>query len=118
MRQSEAHLLSGTGLGNSHGDTEDGVGTKLGLVGGSIEVDQELVDAALVLDVDVLLDDGRGNDRVDVVNGLGDTLTGPLGLVTVTELASLVLTFIFPRVSLIILLILDMLVSIFESVSR
>jgi hypothetical protein len=86
-----SYLLSGTGLGNSQGDTEDGVGTELGLVGGTIEVDEELVDLTLVLDIDVLLDYGGSNGRVDVLDGLGDTFASPLGLVSVTELASLVL---------------------------
>jgi hypothetical protein len=44
----------------------------------------------LVLDVDGLLDEGRGNGVVDVGNSLGHTLTTPLGLVSITELASLV----------------------------
>lgn len=86
------HLLSSTSLGNSQADTEDGVGAKLGLVGGAIEAVEELIDLGLVLDVDALLDQGRGNDSVDILDGLGDTLATPLGLVAVTELASLVLS--------------------------
>jgi len=84
-------LLSGTSLGNGHGDAEDGVGTKLGLVGGSIEVNEELVDLALVLDVDVLLDKGRSDNLVHVLDSLKDALAAPLALVTIAELASLVL---------------------------
>lgn len=86
-----AYLLGSTGLGNGQRDTEDGVGAKLGLVGGGIEVDEELVNLGLVLDVNVGLDQLRANDGVDVLDGLGDTLAGPLGLVTIAELASLVL---------------------------
>lgn len=85
-------LLSGTGLGNSQGDTEDGVGAELGLVGGAIQLDQEVVDSGLVLDVQAGLDQLGGDDCVDVLDGLQDTLAAPLGLVTITELASLVLT--------------------------
>lgn len=66
-------LLGSTSLGNSQTDAEDGIGTQLGLVGGAIQLDEELVDLALVLDVNVLLDDGRSNDLVDVLNGLQDT---------------------------------------------
>lgn len=66
-------LLSGASLGNSQGDTEDGVGTELALVGGSIELVQELVDLGLVLNIDVLLDEGGANDVVDVLDGLEDT---------------------------------------------
>ena len=83
-------LLGGSGLGNGHGDTEDGVGTKLSLVLGSIKLVEESVDGGLVLDVDVLLDQSRGDLLVDVGNGLGDTLATPLALVTIAELASLV----------------------------
>ena len=83
-------LLGGGGLSNGHGDTEDGVGTKLSLVLGSIELVEESVDGGLVLDVDVLLDQSRGDLLVDVGNGLGDTLAAPLALVTIAELASLV----------------------------
>ncbi|KAL2290733.1 hypothetical protein FJTKL_14732 [Diaporthe vaccinii] len=85
-------LLSGTGLGNSQGDTEDGVGAELGLVGGAIQLDQEVVDGSLVLDVQAGLDQLGGDDCVDVLDGLQDTLAAPLGLVAITELASLVLT--------------------------
>ena len=84
-------LLSSTGLGDSQADAEDGIGTELGLVGGSVEVNQELVDLGLVLDINVLLDQSGANDLVDVLDGLEDALAVPLGLVTVTELASLVL---------------------------
>lgn len=65
-------LLGSTGLSNGQTDTEDGVGTKLGLVGRAIELVQELVDLGLVLDVDVLLDESWSNDGVDILDGLGD----------------------------------------------
>jgi hypothetical protein len=87
-----SYLLSRGGLGDSQAHAEDGVGAELGLVGGAIELDEELVDLGLVLDIDVLLDQGRADDRVDVLNGLGDTLATPLGRVAIAELASLVLT--------------------------
>ena len=93
VRLSEIDLRSGGSLGDSHGDTEDGVGTNLGLVGGAIELVKESVNGGLVLDVEVLLEDGGGNCVVDVGNGLGDTLASPLGLVTVAELAGLVLAY-------------------------
>lgn len=65
-------LLSSTGLGNGHADTEDGVGSEVRLVDGAIELVQELVDLGLVLDVDVLLDDGGADRLVDVLDGLRD----------------------------------------------
>ena len=70
----EGHtLLSGGSLGNGKRNTEDGVGTELALVGGSIKLVQELVNLGLVLNVDVLLDEGGANDVVDVLDGVEDT---------------------------------------------
>ena len=100
-------LLCSGSLCDSHTHAEDGIGTKLGLVlavetkstaamagsivvySRSVELVQEGVYGRLVLDVDVLLDKGRGDDVVDVGDGLGDALATPLGLVSITELASL-----------------------------
>jgi hypothetical protein len=83
-------LLGSGSLGNGHGDTEDGVGAELGLVLGAIELVQEGIDSGLVLDVESLLDQSRGNLLVDVGDSLGDTLASPLGLVAIAELAGLV----------------------------
>lgn len=66
-------LLSGTSLGNSQTNTEDGVGTKVLLVGSSIELVEELVNLGLLLHVEVFLDGGGGNDFVDVLNSSEDT---------------------------------------------
>jgi hypothetical protein len=66
-------LLSGGSLGDGQGNTEDGVGTEVTLVGGSIELVQELVNLGLFLNIDVLLDDGGANGLVDVLDGLEDT---------------------------------------------
>jgi len=65
-------LLSSGSLGDGHGDTEDGVGTELGLVLRAVKLVEEVVDGGLVLDVEVLLDEGRGDHIVDVGDGLGD----------------------------------------------
>ena len=83
-------LLSGGGLCDGHGDTEDGVGTKVGLVLCAIELVEESIYGRLVLDVELLLDERGGNGVVDVGNSLGDTLATPLGLVAITELTGLV----------------------------
>lgn len=85
------HLLSGTSLGNGQRDTKDGVGAQLGLVGSAIKLDEEVINGLLVLDVNVLLDELRANDGVDVLNSLQDTLSAPLGLVSIAKLACLVL---------------------------
>lgn len=84
-------LLGSAGLGNSQADTKNSVGTELGLVGGAIEVNQELVNLGLVGDINVLLDEGGADGLVDILDSLKDALATPLGLVTITELASLVL---------------------------
>ncbi|KAI6759168.1 hypothetical protein HG531_013929 [Fusarium graminearum] len=83
----------GTGLGNGQRNTKDGVGTKLGLVGGTIELVEESINSGLVLDIEVLLNQSGGNDGVDVLDSLGDTLAVPLRLVAISELASLVLAY-------------------------
>ena len=66
-------LLGSGSLGHSHRDAEDGVGAKLGLVLGAIELVDEVVNGSLVLDVEVLLDEGRSDHIVDVGHSLGDT---------------------------------------------
>jgi hypothetical protein len=91
------HLLSSTSLGNSQAHAKDGVGTELRLVGGAVKVEEELVNLGLVLDIDALLDERGGDDGVDVLDSLGDTLAEPLGLVAVTELAGLVRTCVYGR---------------------
>ena len=89
------YLFSGTSLGDGETDAQDGIGAQLGLVGGTIELVQEVIDLGLVLDIQVLLDDSRGDSVIDVGDGLEDTLATPLGLVSITELTSLVLTFVY-----------------------
>lgn len=88
----EAYLGGGSSLGNSQRNTKDGVGTELSLVGGAIKLVEESINGGLVLDVKALLDQSGGNDSVDILDGLANTLATPLGLVGITELASLVLT--------------------------
>jgi hypothetical protein len=83
-------LFGSCGLCDSHGHTENSVGSQLLLVLGAIELVQVGIDGGLVLDIDLLLDEGWGNDVVDVADSLGDTLTTPLGLVSIAELAGLV----------------------------
>jgi hypothetical protein len=66
-------LLNSSGLCNSHADTQNGVGTELCLVWGTIERLDELVNLGLVLEVNVLLDQSWSNDIVDIGDGLEDT---------------------------------------------
>ncbi|KAI3494687.1 hypothetical protein L1887_40503 [Cichorium endivia] len=83
-------LLAGTGLGDGDRDTEDGVGAELALVGGAVELDQEVVDLLLRGDGEAGLDELGSDDVVDIVDGLGDALAHPGVLVAVAELDSLV----------------------------
>lgn len=75
-------LLGGGSLGNGQGDTKDGVGTKVTLVGSAIELVQELINLSLVLDVNVLLDESGANGLVDVLDGLEDTYSSENRLIT------------------------------------
>lgn len=86
------HLLSSTSLGDGQRNAEDGVGAEIGLVGSAIESVEERIDLGLVLDINTFLDQSGADSRVDVLNGLGDTLATPLALVAITELAGFVLT--------------------------
>jgi hypothetical protein len=63
-------LLCSCSLCNGETDTKNGIGTKLCLIWGSIKLDQELVNLRLVLNINILLDDSRANDFVDI----GDSL--------------------------------------------
>lgn len=84
-RIGETYLVSGTGLGNGHGDTEDGVGAELALVGGTVKLDEEVIDLLLRGDGDLGVNQSGGNDLVDVLDGLGDTYTIRDGSSTVYE---------------------------------
>lgn len=88
-------LLSSTGLGDSQADTQDGVGTQVALVGGAIELVEELVDLGLVLDVDVLLDEGGADLLVDVGDSLQDTLTYTVSFESIELDISLLFFFFF-----------------------
>jgi hypothetical protein len=66
-------LLSSRSLCNSHADTKNSIGAQLGLVLRSIKLVQELVNFALVLDIDALLDESGSNDIVNVGNSFEDT---------------------------------------------
>lgn len=94
-------LLSSSSFGNSQTDTKNSVGTQLSLVWGTVEVDQELINLGLILNIDVLLDKSWADDVVDVGNSLGNTLSSPLVLVSVTELNGLVLTWNTNTISLV-----------------
>lgn len=76
--ESDAVLFS-TGLGDGDRDTEDGVGTNLGLVRRAVELDEEVVERLLVCDLDAGLLQLRPDDIVDIGNSLGDACWGRKG---------------------------------------
>lgn len=70
MGANVAHLVGGSSLRDSHGDTEDGVSTELALVGGTVELDEEVINLPLGGDGELGVDQSGGNDLVDVLDGL------------------------------------------------
>ncbi len=71
------------GAGGGHGDGEDGVGAKLGLVGGAVEGNHGLVDEALVGGVDAF--ELGSDDGFDVLDRLQNALAHEVRLVAVAE---------------------------------
>ena len=71
--QLRTHLLGSGGLRDSHGHGKDGVGAELGLVGGTIELDHEVVNLLLRGDGELGVDERGSDDLVDVLDGGQDT---------------------------------------------
>ena len=85
----QGQVQSGSGgAGAGQGDAEHGVGAEAGLVGGTVELDEQLVDAGLVEDVHA--QEGFGYLGVDVLHGTGHALAHVTALVAVTQLAGLI----------------------------
>ena len=79
----------GGGVGDGQGDAEDGVGAELGLVGRAVQFDQQrgrVPPARRAFVAENL----RGDDLVDVVDGLEDALAEIAFLVAVAQLDGLV----------------------------
>ena len=84
--QRQARRL-GSGAGNGQRHAQDGVGTELGLVGGTVRGNQRGIDGTLVEGVEA--GDGIGALVVDVLDGLRDALAQIAALVAIAQLASL-----------------------------
>ena len=84
--QRQARRL-GSGAGNGQRHAQDGVGTELGLVGGTVRGNQRGIDGALIEGVEAY--DGIGALVVDVLDGLRDTLAQIAALVAVAQLTCL-----------------------------
>ena len=72
-----SYLLSGTGLSNSQAHAQYSIGSQLGLVLRTVQLDQKFVNFGLILDVEFFFQNGRSNDIVNVGDGLGYTLAIP-----------------------------------------
>ena len=66
-------LLSSSSGGNGDRNTKDGVRAKLALVGGTVKLDEEVIDLLLLGDLEASLEKFRSNDVVDVGDSLADT---------------------------------------------
>ena len=66
-------LLSSTSIEGSDGNTKNGVGAKLALVGSTVEFDEEIIDILLGSNLEAGLDKLGGDNVVYVGNGLEDT---------------------------------------------
>ena len=72
------YLLGSGSLGDGQTDTENSIGTQFALVWGTIKAVQEFINLRLILDINVLLDERRADNVVNVGNSLGNTLSAPL----------------------------------------
>ena len=85
----QAHAAGGgAGLGAGQGGAQDGVGAESGLVGGAVELDEQLVDRGLIQHVQA--DKRLGDLAVDVLDRLQHALAAVTALVAVAQLAGLV----------------------------
>jgi len=86
-------LLCSCSLRDGKTDPKNGIGAKLCFIWGSIKLNQELINLWLVLHVDILFNDGRANDFVDIGDSLQNTFSTPLALISIAKLACLVLPY-------------------------
>ena len=63
-------LLNSSSLSDSNADAEDGVSSEFTLVRGTVELDEEVIDILLGGDLKARLDQLRGNNVVDIGDGL------------------------------------------------
>lgn len=96
----KTNLLCSSSFCDSQRDAQNGVGSQLGFVWGTVKLNQEFVDLGLFSNVEVLLNHGRGNDLVNVLDGFEDTLASPFGFIPIAELYGFVLTCLVNPLSL------------------
>jgi hypothetical protein len=64
------HLLGGAGLGDGEGDAQDGVGAKLALIVGAVQLQQKIVHSLLLRHIEVGGNQRRRNHLVHVLDRL------------------------------------------------
>jgi hypothetical protein len=69
----KTYLLSSASFSDGNRDTKDGVGTELALIGGTVKLDEEVVDIFLLSDLEAGLDELGGDDVINVGNSFGYT---------------------------------------------
>mmetsp|Transcript_14404 Transcript_14404/g.21151 ORF Transcript_14404/g.21151 Transcript_14404/m.21151 type:complete len:454 (+) Transcript_14404:73-1434(+) len=80
-------LGSSSSLGDSERYSKNGISTKAGLVGGSIELNHGVVNGTLISGIKS--NDGRSKDRIDVLNGLENSLS-EVSISSISQLVCLV----------------------------
>lgn len=80
--QGNSSLGSGSSA-SSQRNSENGIGSQFALVVGAIEFDEEFIQ--LLLLGDILANNSRGDDLVDVLHGSADTLAHVLGFIAISQ---------------------------------
>lgn len=91
LRLVTTYLLRGTCLCNSQADTKDSIGAQFGLVLGTVQLVQELVNLCLVCHIESFLDNGGAKYLIDICDGFEDPFSAPFGFVAISELTCFVL---------------------------
>jgi len=77
-------LGNGAGLAHSHRDAEDSVGAQLALVVGAVEFEHKLINFLLL--GNILTNERRRNDVINIGNSLKDTLAQEAAFIVVSQL--------------------------------
>lgn len=91
LRLVTTYLLRGTCLCNSQADTKYSIGAQFGLVLGTVQLVQELVNFCLVCHIESFLDNGGAKYLIDICDGFEDPFSAPFGFVAISELTCFVL---------------------------